>query len=69
MKMHLSLHTSSYGLSDQSTKVKKSTKFKNTKYNYENLFLKKYILLLLIAFGNNNRLEQLIIQFKFIVRK
>ena len=69
MKMHLSLHTNSYGLSDQSTKVKKSTTFKSTKYNYENLFLKKYILLLLIAFGNNNRLEQLIIQFKFIVRK
>ena len=69
MKMHLSLHTNSYGMSDQSTKVKKSTKFKNTKYNYENLFLKKYILILLIAFGNNNRLEQLIIQFKFIVRK
>ena len=69
MKMHLSLHTNSYGLSDQSTKVKKSTKFKNTKYNYENLFLKKYILLLLIEFGNNNRLEQLIIQFKLILRK
>ena len=69
MKMHLSLHTNSYGMSDQSTKVKKSTKFKNTKYNYENLFLKKYILLLLIAFGNNNRLEQLIIQFKLILRK
>ena len=69
MKMHLSLHTNSYGMSDQSTKVKKSTKFKNTKYNYENLFLKKYILLLLIAFGNNNRLEQLIVQFKLILRK
>ena len=69
MKMHLSLHTNSYGLSHQSTKVKKSTTFKNTKYNYENLFLKKYILLLLIAFGNNNRLEQLIIQFKLILRK
>ena len=69
MKMYLSLHTNSYGLSDQSTKVKKSTKFKNTKYNYENLFLKKYILLLFIAFGNNNRLEQLIIQFKLILRK
>ena len=67
--MHLSLHTNSYGMSDQSTKVKKSTKFKNTKYNQENLFLKKYILLLLIAFGNNNRLEQLIIQFKLILQK
>ena len=60
MKMHLSLHTSSYGLSDQSTKVKKIQNFKIQNVIMKTCFSKSiyyyYLLHLVIIIDFNNLL-------------